>query len=91
MDRAAALGRQPNSSATRRTRSRVAAETPGRPFRAYETTAIETPAARATSVIVGRRAGAGAGVGEDGPGDGVDDDAEEPGTPESYAGVTTIT
>jgi hypothetical protein len=42
-------------------------------------------------VIVGRRAGVDAGVGEDGPGDGVDGDAEEPGTPESYAGVTTIT
>jgi hypothetical protein len=91
IDLAAALGRQPNSSATRSTRSRVAAETPGRPLSAYETTAIETPAARATSVIVGRRAGGAAEAGEDGPDDGVDSGAEGPGTPESYAGVTTIT
>lgn len=53
-DRAAADGRHPYSSAMRNTRSRVAGETPGRPLRAYDTTAIDTPAARATSVMVGR-------------------------------------
>src|SRR5688500_5262944 len=53
-ERATALGRQPYSSATRSTRSRVPSATPGRPLRVYETTATETPAARATSAIVGR-------------------------------------
>lgn len=55
--RAAVLGRQPSSSATRRTRSRVSSETPGRPFKAKETALCETPACRAMSFIVGRRAG----------------------------------
>ncbi|GHH17708.1 hypothetical protein GCM10018780_61460 [Streptomyces lanatus] len=55
--RAAVLGRQPSSSATCRTRSRVSSETPGRPFNAKETALWETPACRAMSFIVGRRAG----------------------------------
>ena len=59
--RACALGRQPSSSAARRIRARVASPTPGRSLTANETAAAETPARRATSVIVGRRRG----VGED--------------------------
>ncbi|GLW46445.1 hypothetical protein Stsp02_21070 [Streptomyces sp. NBRC 14336] len=55
--RAAVLGRQPSSSATRRTRSRVSSETPARPFSANDTALCETPACRAMSFIVGRRAG----------------------------------
>ncbi len=54
--RAAVLGRQPNCSATRRTRSRVTSETPGRSFSAKETALSDTPARRAMSFIVGRRA-----------------------------------
>ncbi|GGI98801.1 hypothetical protein GCM10010121_006320 [Streptomyces brasiliensis] len=55
--RAAVLGRQPSCSATRRTRSRVTWETPGRPLSAKETALSDTPARRAMSFIVGRRAG----------------------------------
>lgn len=51
------LGRQPSSSATCRTRSRVSSDTPGLPFSANETALCETPACRAMSFIVGRRAG----------------------------------
>ncbi|CAM5613861.1 hypothetical protein STENM223S_05289 [Streptomyces tendae] len=54
--RAAVLGRQPSCSATRRTRSRVISETPGRSFSANDTALSETPARRAMSFIVGRRA-----------------------------------
>lgn len=55
--RAAVLGRQPNCPATRRTRSRVISETPGRSLSAKETALSETPARWAMSFIVGRRAG----------------------------------
>ncbi len=51
---APALGVQPIDSATSMIRCRVSAETPGRSFSANETAPFETPAARATSVIVGR-------------------------------------
>ena len=52
--RARALGVQPSSSAVARIRRRVSSEMPGRPFRANDTAPLETPAAVATSVIVGR-------------------------------------
>ncbi len=55
--RAAVLGRQPSCSATRRTRARVASETPGRSLSAKDTALSDTPARRAMSFIVGRRAG----------------------------------
>ena len=54
--RARWLGVNPSSAATARIRSRVASATPGRSFRANETAPRETPAARATSAIVGRAA-----------------------------------
>ena len=52
--RARALGVQPRSSAVARIRRRVSSEMPGRPLRANDTAPLETPAAVATSVIVGR-------------------------------------
>ncbi len=55
--RAGALGRQPSASAASRIRRRVASPTPSRPLTANETAAIDTPARRATSAIVGRGAG----------------------------------
>ncbi len=55
--RAALLGRQPISSAMARMRARVDAETPGWPFRAYDTAPLETPARLAMSAIVGRFTG----------------------------------
>ncbi len=54
--RAALSGTQPSSSATVSTRSRVASETPGRPFNAYDTAPIDTPAWAAMSLIVSRGA-----------------------------------
>ena len=51
--RAVEFGVKPSSCATRSTRSRVFWETPGRPFRAKETAALDTPARAATSEIVG--------------------------------------
>ena len=55
--RAALLGSKPISAAMARMRSRVAAETPGWPFRAKETAALVTPARRAMSAMVGRLIG----------------------------------
>lgn len=55
--RAAVLGCQPNCSATRRIRSRVTAETPGRSLSAKDTALSDTPARWAMSFMVGRRAG----------------------------------
>ena len=52
--RAELSGNQPRASAAARMRSRVDADTPGRPLRAYEAALIETPARSATSLIVGR-------------------------------------
>ena len=52
--RAALLGRQPISSAMALIAARVAGETPGRSFSAYDTAPLETPARRAMSAIVGR-------------------------------------
>ena len=51
--RARALGVQPISRATARIRSRVAGATPGRLCSAKETAPLDTPAARATSLMVG--------------------------------------
>src|SRR4051794_4018875 len=51
--RALELGVQPSSAAVRRMRSRVVGLTPGRSLSAKETAPFETPAARATSAIVG--------------------------------------
>ncbi len=48
------FGVHPSDSATPMIRSRVSAETPGRSFRANDTAPFDTPAARATSAIVGR-------------------------------------
>ena len=48
------LGVQPSSRATSRIRARVAGATPGRLFNANETAPFDTPAARATSLMVGR-------------------------------------
>lgn len=53
--RAAVCGCQSSSRAAWRTRSRVASETPGRPFSAKDTALIETPARAAMSAIVVRR------------------------------------
>lgn len=53
--RAAVCGCQSRSRATWRTRSRVASETPGRPFSANETALMDTPARAAMSAIVVRR------------------------------------
>ena len=47
----------PRSETTFRTRSLVAAATPSRPLITFETVATDTPAARATSVIVVRARG----------------------------------
>ena len=47
-------GRPAQVSAASRIRRRVSGEMPGRPFRAKETAPLETPAAVATSLIVGR-------------------------------------
>ena len=47
---------QPSSRAATRMRSRVAGARPGRPLSANETAPLLTPARRATSRIVGRRA-----------------------------------
>ena len=52
--RAELSGSQPSASAAARMRSRVVAETPGRPLRAYEAALMETPARSATSRMVGR-------------------------------------
>ncbi len=52
--RARGLGDQPRFSAVSRMRLRVSGEMPGRPFRAKETAPLDTPAACATSLIVGR-------------------------------------
>ncbi|GAA4624056.1 hypothetical protein GCM10023113_11550 [Cellulomonas oligotrophica] len=70
----------------------MAAETPGRPLSAYDTTAIDTPAARATSVMVGRRAAtAGCDPVTTGTGDVTGGTGgEEAPLPLSCAGVTTI-
>ncbi len=54
--RAALLGCQPSSSATRRIRARVSRETPGRSLSAKETALSDTPARRAMSLMVGLRA-----------------------------------
>ena len=54
-ERAARFGYQPSSSAIASMRSRVASETPGCPFSAYETAPFETPARSAMSAIVARR------------------------------------
>ena len=51
-ERAALFGRQPSSSAISRMRFRVSSDSPGRPFRAYETAPFDTPARRAMSLIV---------------------------------------
>src|SRR5450756_1650928 len=51
-DRAAWFGYQPSSSATVRMRSRVASDTPGRSFSAYETALLETLVRSAISLIV---------------------------------------
>lgn len=50
---AAMFGRQPISFAMARMRALVASDTPGWPFRAYETAPLETPACRAMSAMVG--------------------------------------
>ena len=55
--RAGALGRQPSSPAAARIRRRVSSPTPARPLTAKDTAAIDTPARRATSAIVGRAGG----------------------------------
>ena len=47
-------GVQPRSRAALRMRWRVSSPTPGRLFRANDTALFDTPAARATSAIVGR-------------------------------------
>ena len=52
--RALEFGVQPRLSAASRIRCRVSAEMPGRPLSANETAPFDTPAAEATSVIVGR-------------------------------------
>ena len=52
--RARGLGDQPSCSATSRMRRRVSGARPGRSFSANETAPFETPAAVATSLIVGR-------------------------------------
>ena len=52
--RARGLGVQPSCSATSRMRRRVSGATPGRSFSAKETAPLDTPAALATSLIVGR-------------------------------------
>ena len=52
--RARGLGAQPSDSAASRIRVRVCGEIPGLPFRANETAPFDTPAAVATSLIVGR-------------------------------------
>src|SRR4029450_14081745 len=54
--RAALFGYHPSSPAIARIRSLVVSETPGRPFRAYETAPFETPARAAMSLIVTLRA-----------------------------------
>ncbi len=54
---AAELGWKPSSAASSSTRRRVASLTPARPFRAYETDALEMSRARAMSLIVGRERG----------------------------------
>ena len=54
--RAARFGYQPSSPAIARIRSLVVSETPGRPFRAYETAPFEIPARAAMSLIVTLRA-----------------------------------
>src|SRR4051794_27271268 len=56
--RAALLGLNPISAAIARIRCRVASDTPGWPFSAYDTAPLETPARRATSAMVGRFTGA---------------------------------
>jgi hypothetical protein len=55
-ERALALefGVHPRSRAASRMRSRVSGATPGRSLRANDTALFDTPAARATSAIVGR-------------------------------------
>ena len=52
--RAVRLGAHPSSWATSRILCRVSSETPGRPFSAYETAPLETPARRAMSLMVTR-------------------------------------
>src|SRR4051812_47202274 len=52
--RAALLGLNPISCAIATIRCRVASETPGCPFSAYDTAPLDTPARRAMSAIVGR-------------------------------------
>lgn len=51
-ERATRLEEYPSSSITVRTRSAVVAATPYRPLTTFDTVATETPAARATSVMV---------------------------------------
>src|SRR5689334_24262615 len=53
---AAELAWNPSSSASSRTLRRVSALTPGRPFNAYETEALEISSRRAMSLIVTRSA-----------------------------------
>src|SRR5687768_9348139 len=52
--RAALLGLKPISCAMATMRCRVASDTPGCPFSAYDTAPLDTPALRAMSAIVGR-------------------------------------
>src|SRR4051812_25205041 len=52
--RARWLGVQPSDFATSRIRARVSSATPGRSLRAKDTAPFDTPAACATSEIVGR-------------------------------------
>lgn len=56
-------GTQPSRSAIPTMRSRVRSDTPSRPFSATDTVLIETPASRATSVMLTRRARSPAGRG----------------------------
>src|SRR5262245_36502283 len=52
--RAALFGLKPISRAIAMIRCRVASDTPGWPFRAYDTAPLDTPARSAMSAIVGR-------------------------------------
>jgi hypothetical protein len=59
----ARLARASSRSAIPTMRSRVRSDTPSRPFSATDTVLIETPASRATSVMLTRRARSPAGRG----------------------------
>lgn len=56
-ERALRLGVHPSSAAAASIRARVSGATPGRSFNANETSPLLTPAARATSAMVGRVCG----------------------------------